>query len=139
FVLMFQREVVERITAEIGNSERGFLTVLVENYVETKKLFDVPPTAFRPSPKVWSAVVSILPKSEFTVSDEKLFRDLVSAAFMQKRKTIQNNLKNFRKALEIDWQKIFENTRIEPNRRAETLSIYEWRKLFENIENNEKD
>lgn len=138
-VLMFQREVVERITAEIGNSERGFLTILVENYLETKKLFDVPPKAFRPAPKVWSAVVSILPKSEITVSDEKLFRDLVSAAFMQKRKTIQNNLKNFRKDLEIDWQKIFETTQIEPNRRAETLTIEEWCELCENIENVKRD
>ena len=50
-VLMLQREVVERITAKVGNSERGFLTVLVEAYAETEKLFDVPPTSFSPRPE----------------------------------------------------------------------------------------
>ena len=50
-ILMFQREVVERITAAPGDSERGFLTVLTEAYLNTQKLFDVPPAAFRPAPK----------------------------------------------------------------------------------------
>ncbi|MDQ6788067.1 MAG: 16S rRNA (adenine(1518)-N(6)/adenine(1519)-N(6))-dimethyltransferase RsmA, partial [Acidobacteriota bacterium] len=59
-ILMFQREVVERITAQAGNSERGFLTVLVEAYLTTEKLFDVPPAAFRPAPKVQSAVVRLI-------------------------------------------------------------------------------
>jgi 16S rRNA (adenine1518-N6/adenine1519-N6)-dimethyltransferase len=57
FTLMFQLEVVERITASPGSSERGFLTVMVEAYMESTKLFDIPPSAFRPRPKVNSAVV----------------------------------------------------------------------------------
>ena len=61
---MLQREVVERITAEPGNSERGFLTVLVEAYMRADKLFDVPPDAFRPAPKVWSSVVRLIPEAK---------------------------------------------------------------------------
>ena len=61
-VLMFQREVVNRIVAEAGNSERGYLSVLVEAFLKVEKLFDVPPSAFKPAPKVWSSVVRITTK-----------------------------------------------------------------------------
>lgn len=87
-VLMFQREVVERITARAGGKERGFLSVLVQNYLDTEKLFDVPPTAFRPAPKVWSAVVRLLPKVNVEIQDEALFREIVSAAFVQNAKRL---------------------------------------------------
>jgi 16S rRNA (adenine1518-N6/adenine1519-N6)-dimethyltransferase len=131
-ILMFQREVVERITARVGNSERGFLTVLTEAYLQTEKLFDVPPSAFRPSPKVNSAVVKLTPKAENIVKDEKLFREIVSAAFVQKRKTILNNLKNAPPNLREkigDVNEFLAKCEIEPNRRAETLTIEEWQCL----------
>lgn len=139
-VLMFQLEVVERITAEVGNSERGFLSVLTQNYLDTEKLFDVPPKAFRPAPKVWSAIVRLTPKAENPTGDDKLFRRIVSAAFLQKRKTIYNNLKNVRyeNQPQIDWLKILQTAEIEPVRRAETLTLKEWRNLCKSIEN-EKD
>src|SRR5256885_1934216 len=57
--LMLQREVVDRITAEAGSSERGYLSVVVEANCESEKLFDVAPQAFRPVPKVWSTVVRL--------------------------------------------------------------------------------
>ena len=131
-ILMFQLEVVERMTAEVGNSERGFLSVLVQNYLEVNKLFDVPPSAFRPSPKVNSAVVRLTPKAESGIKDEKLFREIVSAAFVQKRKTIFNNLKNAPPDLRGklgDVNQLLETCGIVPNRRAETLTIHEWRCL----------
>ena len=131
-ILMFQREVVERITAQVGNSERGFLSVLVQAYLETEKLFDVPPSAFRPSPKVNSGVVRLKPKADSDIKNESLFRDLISAAFLQKRKTIFNNLKKAAPDLREkigDLQQLLENCRIAPNRRAETLTIEEWRCL----------
>ena len=131
-ILMFQSEVVERIMAEVGNSERGFLSVLVQNYLETDKLFDVPPTAFRPSPKVNSAVVRLKPKNETAVENHELFRAVVSAAFVQKRKTILNNLKNAPPDLREkfgDVNQFLENCGIASNRRAETLAIEEWRCL----------
>src|ERR1035437_1263088 len=91
-VLMFQREVVARITAAPGTKDRGYLSVLVENAFETEYLFDVVPSAFYPVPKVWSAVVRLTPKPSAS-PDDAVFRGLLSAAFEQKRKTILNNLK----------------------------------------------
>ena len=130
-VLMFQKEVVDRITAKPGDSERGYLTVMVEAYLEAEKLFDAPPTAFRPQPKVQSSVVKLVPRKSvagevrLSPGAEESLRTLVSAAFAQKRKTILNNLKHgypnsavFLKAADID-----------PTRRAESLTIAEWFRL----------
>lgn len=127
-ILMFQKEVVERITAKAGNSERGFLTVLVENYLDAEKLFDVPPRAFRPAPKVNSAVVRLTIKETVNIDDEK-FRELASAAFRQKRKTITNNLK----AQFPNIEKSLKDCGIEASRRAESLTIAEWRCLCERL------
>jgi 16S rRNA (adenine1518-N6/adenine1519-N6)-dimethyltransferase len=81
-ILMFQREVVDRITAEPGNSERGFLTVMTETFLTAEKLFDVPPGAFCPQPKIWSSVVRLRP-NESSVSDIDRFRSIISASFAQ--------------------------------------------------------
>jgi 16S rRNA (adenine1518-N6/adenine1519-N6)-dimethyltransferase len=120
-VLMFQREVTERITAAPSTSDRGFLTVLVEANFGIERLFDVPPTAFRPVPKVWSSVVRLTPKF-VDIPDEILFRNLISVGFAQRRKTIQNNLKT----QFPDAQKLLEQSDIHPTRRAETLTLDEW-------------
>lgn len=127
-VLMFQREVVERISAKPGDSERGFLTVLIEAAFSVERLFDVPPTAFQPVPKVWSSVVCLVPKSK-SIGDEESFRDLVSAAFGQKRKTILNNLKG-----EFPLAgTALAAAGIDPSRRAESLLLEEWLRLSEAI------
>ena len=127
-VLMFQREVAARITAKPGNSERGFLTVVVEAFFEVEKLFDVPPTAFRPVPKVWSSVVRLIPQTNLSF-DESAFRNIVSTAFAQKRKTILNNLK----ASFSDPESWLAKAGIDTKRRAESLSLEEWVKLTESI------
>ena len=135
-ILMFQREVVERITADVGSRERGFLTVLTEGFLSAEKLFDVPPNAFRPAPKVWSSVVRLKPKTGSDLPDQKLFREIVSAGFAQKRKTILNNLKNAPPDLKDkigEAEKILEKSGIEPVRRAETLSLEEWKQIFHNV------
>lgn len=140
-ILMLQKEVVERITAETGNKERGFLTVLIEAYFDTQKLFDVPSDAFRPIPKVESCVMRLITKNDIKLNkfDEKLFREIISLGFMQKRKTIQNNLKNFKGDLsdKIEAQggitKILDNCNIDPKRRAETLELFEWIALTKKI------
>jgi 16S rRNA (adenine1518-N6/adenine1519-N6)-dimethyltransferase len=127
-VLMFQKEVVDRIAAKPGDSERGFLTVIVEAFLHAEKLFDVSPAAFRPVPKVTSAVVRMTPRQQ-TVKNEAAFRDLVSIAFAQKRKTILNNLKlsftNANAALDA--------ADIDSKRRAESLLLDEWLRLHEAI------
>jgi len=127
--LMFQLEVVERITAPAGSSGRGFLTVLVEAFFESEKLFEVPPSAFRPIPKVQSAVVRLVPRTNVTL-DVLIFRDLVSVAFAQKRKTISNNLK----VVYEDNRELLASADIDPARRAETLTLDEWHHLYKSAQ-----
>lgn len=129
-VLMLQREVVERIAAKPGESSRGFLTVLVEEAFTIERLFDVPPNAFMPRPKVWSSVVSLVPKRS-KISDAGVFRKVASLAFAQKRKTILNNLKSHYP----DIVTVLNASGIEPIRRAETVTNSEWAVLVSNIVN----
>ncbi|HEX9963050.1 MAG TPA: 16S rRNA (adenine(1518)-N(6)/adenine(1519)-N(6))-dimethyltransferase RsmA [Pyrinomonadaceae bacterium] len=136
-VLMFQREVVERITAKVGNKERGFLTVLVEAYLRGEKLFDVPPSAFRPAPKIWSAVVRLTPKESIEIENEKLFREIASAGFAQRRKTILNNLKNAPDSLKEkigNAETLLDIAEIDAGRRAETLTTEEWKRILKEAE-----
>lgn len=127
-VLMLQREVVRRLTAKPGDSDRGFITVLTENAFRTEKLFDVGPDAFLPVPKVWSSVMRLTPKNAEPSDLEKL-TNLVSASFLQKRKTILNNLKSYTKNAE----ELLEFSGIASNRRAETLTLEEWKRLASNL------
>ncbi len=127
-ILMFQREVANRISARPGNSERGFLTVLVEAAFSVEKLFDVSPKAFMPQPKVVSAIVRLYPRDS-EVRNEEAFRKLLTACFAKKRKTIGNNLKT----AFGDWRQALETAAIDANRRAETLTMDEWLRLHEAI------
>ncbi|HEX8136609.1 MAG TPA: 16S rRNA (adenine(1518)-N(6)/adenine(1519)-N(6))-dimethyltransferase RsmA [Pyrinomonadaceae bacterium] len=141
-VLMLQREVVERITAEAGASERGFLSVLVQAYCLTETLFDVAPHSFRPVPKVWSTVLRlrVLPRVAVEVTDEALFRQLVATGFAQRRKTMLNNLRSAPDALRSricgagGAKHLLEAAGIAPARRAETLTLEEWARLAREIE-----
>jgi len=125
-ILMFQREVVDRITAEPGTKDRGYLSVLTQAYFVVDKLFDVPPNSFNPVPKVWSSVVRCVPRSDIVFDHVKL-EALVSLSFSQKRKTILNNLKQ----KYADAAILLSNAEIDPQRRAETLTLDEWLKLVD--------
>ena len=141
-MLMLQREVVERITAPPSSSERGFLSVLVQAYCDAEALFDVPPTAFRPAPKVWSTVVRLRVRRRpaIEVADENLLWQIVSAGFAQRRKTIFNNLRSSpaqtRSLLERAGGagSVLERAGIEARRRAETLTLDEWGSLTRVLE-----
>jgi 16S rRNA (adenine1518-N6/adenine1519-N6)-dimethyltransferase len=136
-VLMLQREVVERMAAPAGSSERGFLSVLIEAHCEVEKLFDVPPQAFRPIPKVWSTVARLRPHARRMIeaADEKLLWRVVSAGFAQRRKTIFNNLRSAPEELRAHVEAaggaatLLETAGIAPARRAETLTLPEWSAL----------
>ncbi len=134
-LLMLQREVVERIVAPPNSSERGFLSVLVQAYCEAETLFDVEPEAFRPRPKVWSTIVRLCmrPRIAAEVPDESLLWRTVSAGFAQRRKTIFNNLRrgaapDLRARIEAAGgaECVLRQSGIEPQRRAETLTLDEW-------------
>lgn len=124
-VLMFQREVVDRLVAPAGSSDRGMMSVLAQAAFDFERVTDVPPTAFRPSPKVWSSVVEAFPRDE-SFADEPAFRTLLSRAFAQKRKTLANNLKQFCAPAELSSA-----SSIDLMRRAETLDFDEWSHLYD--------
>jgi 16S rRNA (adenine1518-N6/adenine1519-N6)-dimethyltransferase len=140
-VVMLQREVVERVLAPPGTTDRGYISVLVEAYCEAEKLFDVAPGAFRPPPKVWSSVMRLKfrPRMNADVADESLLWETVSAGFAQKRKTILNNLRNSSGRLQEVLKRnggasiVLCKANVELQRRAETLTIKEWEKIVQAI------
>jgi len=140
--LMLQREVVDRINAAAGSSERGYLSVFVEAYCEIEKLFDVAPQAFRPAPKVWSTVVNLRVRKNIAidVKDEKLLWQVVSAGFAHPRKTILNNLREAPEAIQELLKKrggasiVLCEAGLPPLRRAETFALEEWALLVNAIE-----
>jgi 16S rRNA (adenine1518-N6/adenine1519-N6)-dimethyltransferase len=145
FVLMLQREVVERITARPGSSERGYLTVFVEAFCDAEALFDVPPGAFRPVPKVWSTVARLRVREGAGAGlDEKLFTRLVGACFAQKRKTILNNLRSAPEDLRARVESaggvvpLLESADVDPQRRAESLTLEEWAALARHLQSRER-
>lgn len=141
-VLMLQREVVERIAARPGDTERGYLSVLIEAYCDAEKLFDVAPASFRPQPKVWSSVVRLRVRPQIKVEsvDESLLWQTVSAGFAQRRKTIFNNLRGASGELRSRVEKaggaerVLEAAQVDARRRAETLTLEEWAQLTRVLE-----
>ena len=137
-VLMLQREVVERVLAPPGTTDRGYISVFVEAYCEAEKLFDVAPGAFRPPPKVWSSVMR-LTRINADVADEGLLWEVVSAGFAQKRKTILNNLRHAPGRLQDVLKRnggasiVLCKANVELQRRAETLTLEEWEKIVQSI------
>ena len=132
-VLMLQREVVGRIIAPPGSADRGYLTVLVEAFCESEALFDVPPGAFRPAPKVWSTVARLRVREGVAAgADDGLFLRVVGAGFAQKRKTILNNLRSappdVRALVDAAGGAagVLKAAGVEQQRRAEALTLAEW-------------
>jgi len=122
---MLQREVVERLTAEPGHKHFGRLSVMAQYRADCTFLFGVPPDAFRPAPKVDSAVVRIQPNVLNAAAQARMARldTVVRKAFGQRRKTLRNTLKGLFKAEQI------EQLAIDSGRRAETLSMDEFIRL----------
>lgn len=94
---MLQKEVVDRMVAPPGNKTYGRLSVMVQYAAKTDALFDVPPTAFNPPPKVDSAVVRLVPYQAKPIQavDERQFAQVVSLAFQQRRKMLRASLKSY--------------------------------------------
>ena len=132
--LMLQREVVERIVARPGGKEYGYLAALVQFFCETKKLFDVPPGAFRPIPKVTSSIVQLRVREQTVaaVADEPFFLALLSSIFAQRRKTLWNNLRAAKGKFNLDDLQLraaLTAANIDAQRRAETLTLEETAQL----------
>jgi 16S rRNA (adenine1518-N6/adenine1519-N6)-dimethyltransferase len=92
---MLQKEVVKRMAAQAGDSAYGRLGIMVQYYCAVENLFEVPPGAFDPAPKVDSAIVRLIPHAQlpYVANNIKTLETLVNVAFQQRRKTLRNSLK----------------------------------------------
>lgn len=118
-VFMLQKEVVDRMAAGPGSKVYGRLSVMLQAYCSVMPLFDVPPGAFRPPPKVDSAVVRLVPReaASIGIDDPALFARVVRDAFGQRRKTLRNALSQVCDAGAI------EAAGVRPDARAEQLPV----------------
>jgi 16S rRNA (adenine1518-N6/adenine1519-N6)-dimethyltransferase len=123
--VMLQKEVVARMTAAPATADYGRLTVMLQARFRITRLFVVPPGAFRPAPKVESAVARLVPlhADKPTIGDEGMFARVVAAAFMQRRKTLRNALAALADAATL------EAAGIDPGARGETLAIADFVRL----------
>lgn len=125
-ILMFQKEVAQRIVADVGSKAYGRLSVIANWVCDTKKLFDLSPSAFTPPPKVTSSVVQFVPKA--LDADAPRFKDveaITAAAFGQRRKMIRSSLREYADAVEVCG--------LDASLRAENLSGSDFIKLAKSL------
>ena len=122
---MLQKEVVDRIVAKPGDSAYGRLSIMLQYYCHAEYVFTVKPGAFRPAPKVDSAIVRLVPhaKPPVEINNFEEFSKLVNFSFTQRRKTLRNILKG-----KLDVSQI-EALNIEPTIRPERLSLNDFARL----------
>ncbi|MEA5026913.1 MAG: 16S rRNA (adenine(1518)-N(6)/adenine(1519)-N(6))-dimethyltransferase RsmA [Erysipelotrichaceae bacterium] len=128
--IMVQKEIAERFTAQPSTKDYNALSVILQYLYEIKIVMRVAATVFIPKPAVDSIVVQLLPRQGLTVRDQPAFFQFIKACFSQRRKTIYNNLKTY-------WcdpmitEKNLALALIEPSRRAESLNLADFIRLFE--------
>ncbi|MBI3470009.1 MAG: ribosomal RNA small subunit methyltransferase A [Candidatus Solibacter usitatus] len=123
-VFLIQKEVAERLCASPGSRDYGYLTVATQLLADVELLFGVPPSAFRPPPKVESAVVRLTPRAKaeaLGIADVPRFLEFASRCFRQKRKTLRNNLAAFYPGID---------SLPESARRAEQLTLAQFAALY---------
>lgn len=126
---MLQQEVVARMAARSGGKERGRLSVMCQYHCVVTPLFTVPPEAFRPPPRVQSAVVRLTPhpRPPVEIPDLRQFERLVAQAFSMRRKTLRNSLRGL---LDVD---AIAAAGVDPGQRAETLSLEQFAALAQRL------
>ncbi|WP_390538001.1 16S rRNA (adenine(1518)-N(6)/adenine(1519)-N(6))-dimethyltransferase RsmA, partial [Staphylococcus pseudintermedius] len=131
YVVMMQKEVGERLNAQVGTKAYGSLSIVAQYYTETSRVLTVPKTVFMPPPNVDSIVVKLMKRESpiVDVDNPNAFFKMTKGAFSQRRKTIYNNYQNLfengkeQKETIMQW---LERADIDPKRRGETLSIQEY-------------
>lgn len=126
---MVQKEAADRLAAEADTKERYPLGVTLEVMGGVERVRRVPPSCFRPRPRVDSAVIEIVLTRNFHLMEDALWSDMLHRAFAQRRKTLFNNLKGFGKI--EDWEELLRKTGLDPRNRAEDLRGEEWLRLHE--------
>ena len=122
---MLQKEVVTRLVAAPNSKDYGRLSVMAQYFCQIIPVLEVPPTSFKPAPKVDSAVVKLIPYKEkpYQVNDVKILSRVTTEAFNQRRKTIRNSLSNM-----FTVEQLVE-LNIDPNLRAENLTVQQYCQL----------
>jgi 16S rRNA (adenine1518-N6/adenine1519-N6)-dimethyltransferase len=134
--LMLQREVADRIAAPPGSRETGVLSNMVQLDADVETVLTLPPGAFRPAPKVWSAVVRVRfrpPAVPLSAGTRRLFETLVRSIFAQRRKTLANALRPLATSLGLDARGALLSAGIDPSRRPETLHLVDLVKLADTL------
>lgn len=133
--VMVQKEAAVRLCADVGSRDSGAVTVAVNYYAESQKLFDVSRGSFMPSPNVDSAVIrlDILSKPPIEVSDEKFFFSMVKAAFSQRRKTASNGISAGMGIPKPTVIEAIEAAGLSPTVRAEALTMEQLGGLCEEL------
>ncbi|MFL2816545.1 MAG: 16S rRNA (adenine(1518)-N(6)/adenine(1519)-N(6))-dimethyltransferase RsmA [Alphaproteobacteria bacterium] len=129
-ILMIQKEVAERITANIGTKNYGRLSIMVNLNNDVKKLLNVKPSSFIPRPKVDSTVIKISPKKKYINVNNEVFEKIVKVCFSQRRKKVKNNLDQ----LNINTISLLELSNIDPNIRAENIDVEGFLRISNNYE-----
>lgn len=134
-VVMVQKEVALRMKATPGNKDYGALSIAVQYYSKPEIIVDVPKNVFMPRPNVDSAVIMLDLYDEpiIEVKDEKLFFNVVKAAFGKRRKTLLNALTGGIDLKKEEIEKVLERSQIDSVRRGETLSIIEFARIADEI------
>ena len=132
--VMLQLEVAERLIAPVGTADYGVLAILTRLRADVTRVLTLPAGAFRPMPKVRSAVVRLAFRPPLVkIGDEPRFERLVRTIFMQRRKTMLNALRPFAETLGADPAVALGNAGIDPRRRPETLDLPELARLMTNL------
>lgn len=122
--LMLQKEVVDRVVASPGTRDYGALAIQVALVADAERLLTLPPGAFRPPPKVTSAVVRLrFRPMNVEVGDLRTFERIVRGMFLQRRKTVRNALKPVAASLSRSSAEMLERAGVDPGRRPETLTL----------------
>lgn len=129
-ILMVQKEVADRISAKPGTTNYGKLTVSTANFAKTKKLFDIEPKAFYPSPKVTSSIIHLKMKKTKSEIDDKTFLLFIKSCFAMRRKTLINNLKMQKNYDENKVKEFYIKNNFKEDIRPQILSLEEYQNLF---------
>ena len=131
--IMLQKEVADRIKAPVGSKNAGAITAAVQFYCNVTQIASVPKEVFIPRPKIDSAVLRLDVLSSPAVEDKSIFFECIKKGFGQRRKTILNSLNGVGGIGKEELAKVFEINDIDPQRRAETLSLEEFGKIADTI------
>ena len=144
YYVMMQKEVGERISASPNSKAYGSLSIAIDYYTEAKTVQNVPKTVFMPPPNVDSIIVELKTRTEkkVDIDDEETFFKLTRGAFLHRRKTILNNYQTLfadGKKRKDEIRTLFEEAGIDPARRGESLSLEDYKKIYDAFKKSDLD